>query len=224
MAKHSEPFPRSEVRVVKLKGKWPASAALPHSGSKLASETSFDEVLRYRRTRRPSGPTDLKILLGLIEAVFSPTSYLHEDERGRLRKAMISAGALHPIDVLVLAGPGVLGPLLFDETHSCFVELPIRDEVAFNDGLTEAMAILPESYGHLILFGGDLGRVASVYANPERLLWRDGGAAAQTFSMAAFAYGLAYCPLGLNGDALLEAIGPPDPSFVALGLSLVGQG
>ncbi len=136
---------------------------------------------------------------------------------------MISAGALHPIDVVIVSGPDVDEPVVFSDQRQKFLTIPILDQYGFNAGLEEATQIVPSATGHLILFTGDRRRVEQYYGSPDTLLWRDGGAAAQACSMAALAYGYGYCPLGFSGNALLSAIGPPHRDFLALGLSVFGR-
>lgn len=136
---------------------------------------------------------------------------------------MISAGALHPIDVLIACGPDVDEPILYSDRHRKFFTVPVLKPAGFRNAVDEASKILPHASGHLILFAGDRRRVSNSYKSPETLLWRDGGAAAQACSMAAFATDYGYCPMGYTGSAILSAIGPPHRDFVALGLGLFGR-
>ena len=89
--------------------------------------------------------------------------------------------------------------------------------------IRDAKCIVPSAEGHMLLFVGDKRRVFKAYEAAESLLWRDGGAAIQACSMAACAYGYAFCPLGYTGAAALSALGPPHKEFVALGLAVFGR-
>lgn len=219
----SEPSPKSNIERVDEKAAWGATSVLKDVRVTFASEMSFDEVLEDRRTRRVISEVTLEETMGFIKHVFAPRQLGKERLAGRKRKTMISAGALHPIDVVIVSGPDVDEPIVFSDQRQKFLTIPILDQTGFNAALEEARQIVPSATGHLLLFAGDGRRVEQSYGSPYTLLFRDGGAAAQVCSMAAFAYGYGYCPLGYAGSAMLSAIGPPHCDFLALGLSVFGR-
>ena len=136
---------------------------------------------------------------------------------------MVSAGALHPIEVIVLDGEDVGEPILFCDRTSRFVTLPVRDPSTLKRAIVDTRHLVNSDEGHLILFVGDKRRVDTAYETAESLLWRDAGAALQACSMAACAYGYAFCPLGHTGAGVLSALEPPHEGFTALSLAVFGR-
>jgi len=107
-------------------------------------------------------------------------------------------------------------------THRLEVLVIARSEslVRFVERCTE---LLPDAMGTSIVFAGYPGRVAAVYENHTSLLWRDAGALLQTVALAAAAYGLGFCPLGVLGGEVLEAIGLDPRDCQALGSAVIGR-
>jgi len=180
-------------------------------------------VFENRRTRRVISEVTIREAQAFVAYVFAPRLMGKGHLTGLTRKTMVSAGALHPIDVLIVDGPDVAEPILFSDRHKKFLTVPILDESGFKAAIEDAASTLPNANGHLILFAGDTRRVSKVYKSPQTLLWRDGGAATQACSMAAFATDYGFCPMGSSGAAILSAIGPPHRDFIALGLGLFGR-
>jgi len=219
----NEPEPKSNVEVIGEKADWQATSVLKDVRLDFSSERSFDDIFENRRTRRIISEVSLRETRAFVAHVFAPRQMGRGRLTGLTRKTMISAGALHPIDVLIVAGPDVIEPILFSDRHKKFLTVPILDQTGFRSAISEAADILPNASGHLILFAGDKRRVSKAYKSPQTLLWRDGGAAAQACSMAAFATDYGFCPMGYSGAAILSAIGPPHRDFIALGLGLFGR-
>ena len=219
----NEPEPRLSVEPIEEKADWRATSLLKDESLNFSSFKTFDEVFENRRTRRVINEVSLRETCSFLSYVFAPRQMGKGRLAGLLRKTMVSVGALHPIDVLIVAGPQVAEPILFLDRERKFLTVPILDENGLRAAIEEATAILPDASGHLILFAGDMRRVAKAYKSPETLLWRDGGAATQACSMAAFAIEYEFCPMGFSGSAILSAIGPPHQDFVALGLGLFGS-
>lgn len=218
-----EPEPKSNVEAIGKKPDWRANAVLKDVRFEFSSKKTFDDVFENRRTCRTISEVSLCETRAFVSHVFAPRHIGKGRLEGLMRKTMASAGALHPIDVLIVDGPDVDDPILFSDRHKKFLTVPILQESGFRSAVVEAASILPNASGHLVLFVGDKRRVSKAYKAPETLLWRDGGAATQACSMAAFALDYGFCPIGHSGTAILSAIGPPHRDFVALGLGLFGR-
>jgi len=105
--------------------------------------------------------------------------------------------------------------------HELEVLVPV--ERAKPGDLVDAIrAIFPLARGTALISLGDLSRVASVYENPMSLLWRDAGALLQTLFLSATAFRLAFCPLGIRGIEVVEALGLGSRA-IAAGVCLVGR-
>lgn len=205
------------------KAGWSATGVMERSVNEWFAKKSFDEVMELRRSPSVIEETNLELTLGFIRHVFFIREEGQAENIGLAHKPPISAGALHPIDVLVVAGPEVQEPILFSDYDSKYLTLSIKCINTFASAIANCREILPTARGHLILFVGDKRRVEEKYRPGTSLLWRDAGAALQACAMAAFAYGFAFCPLGDTGTAILDQLNPPHEEFVALGLAVFGQ-
>lgn len=223
MGLHTEPKPTSGVAQAAGKSSWKATSVLNDVHDPISSNLTFDEVLEGRRTRRKFSEVRLRDTCSFIEHLFSSRFVEFSSEEGRVRKVFISSGALHPIDVIIVSGPNVEEPILFHDRKRKFVTLPVHDQLSFFEAVEEALKIQPTAEGHLLLLAGDKRRLSASYTNSESLLWRDAGAVLQACSIAAYAYGYGFCPLGYTGSATLQAIGPPHEDYVAVGLALFGR-
>lgn len=218
-----EPSPKTNFSRIGEKSDWKATSVLKDVRLTLTCSKPFDKVLEDRRTRRVFSPVDLRETRAFIQHVFVPRQIGRGRLAGLSRKTIISAGALHPLEVIITDGKEVDEPLLFSDKTKRFLTLAVLNKSKFDEAIADAKCIVPSAEGHMLLFVGDKRRVAKVYEAPESLLWRDGGAAMQACSMAACAYDYAFCPLGYTGTAVLNALGPPHKEFVATGLAVFGR-
>ena len=212
-----------EAHTPRQKAGWVATGVMERMVTEWRAERSFDEVMELRRSPSVIGEVSLECTLGFVRHVFRTREVGQCEKIGLARKPSISAGALHPIDVLVVAGPEVQEPILLSDRNSTYFTLPVKCPDTLANAVADCREILPTARGHLLLFTGDRRRVAKKYRPADSLLWRDAGAALQTCAMAAFAYGFAFCPLGDTGRAILDQLNPPHEKFVALALGVFGQ-
>ena len=212
-----------EAHTSRRKAGWATTGVMEKSVVQWRTEKSFDEVMELRRSPSVMGEVSLDCTLGFVRHVFHTREVGRLENFGLARKPPISAGALHPIDVLVVAGPEVQEPILFADRNGKCLTLPVKCPHILANAVADCREILPTARGHLLLFTGDKRRVAAKYRPAESLLWRDAGAALQTCAMAAFAYGFAFCPLGDTGRAILDQLNPPHEEYVALALGVFGQ-
>ena len=211
------------AHTARRKAGWAATGVMERSVTEWRAEKSFDEVMEFRRSPSMIGEARLECTLGFVGHVFRTWEAGQGASVGLARKPVISAGALHPIDVLVVAGPGVHEPMVFCDHNGMWLTLEVKCPDTLAEAVSECREILPTALGHLLLLAGDRRRVAKKYRPPESLLWRDAGAALQTCAMAAFAYGFAFSPLGDTGKAILGQLHPPHEEFMALGLGVFGH-
>ena len=126
------------------------------------------------------------------------------DAFGRSYRPSPSAGAIHPVDVLLVHGGSRVfryAPL----AHQLEVLRVCRPQELsiFREDCRE---VLPTAAGTAIVFVGDRNRIAALYERPESLLWRDAGVLLQTLALVATAFRLRFCPLGILGTAAIEAL------------------
>lgn len=100
--------------------------------------------------------------------------------------------------------------------------LVARKPNASSEFVRSCEEILPTAAGTAIVMIGDEERLADVYDNSASLMWRDAGALFQTLSLVATAYRMAFCPLGLLGREIVDALEIGDHA-VPLGVGLFGR-
>jgi len=183
----------------------------------------FATIFESRRSIRRIGPAPLREIVNTLAFATRPHFVLDHDPHCRSRRPSLSSGALHPIDPLLIEKRRSFRVMRYDAwTHRLEVLVIARSEslVRFVERCTE---LLPDAMGTSIVFAGYPGRVAAVYENHTSLLWRDAGALLQTVALAAAAYGLGFCPLGVLGGEVLEAIGLDPRDCQALGSAVIGR-
>lgn len=214
-----DPRPRATPRTGKPALSWSVVRALRCPDIVPPPSQPFEAVLEQRRSERRLTRAPLRQVINAIAFATRPRAILEGDAFHRSRRPSPSAGALHPVDLVLIAPPRAFRyePL----THQVEVLRVARPEV-LGHILHQSRIILPECSATPIVFVADLARVACHYDNPESLLWRDAGALLQTLALVATAYGLAFCPLGILGGPILDALGVGSEA-AAVGAAVMGQ-
>lgn len=221
MANHTEPRPR-EWATLRTKSGWPAIAVDTTRFEPPQFHRPIAETIEARRTRRALDALSDAQTLGLIDRLCHAHLRSDGSEGVRMRKSAISAGALHPIDVIVI-GDAERAPLLYNDSSRVFEILAVHNKAALAEAVANLRAMAPDARGHLVVLAGHLARVASAYENPESLLWRDAGAVDQLLAMGAFAAGGAYLPLGALPQAIVRSIRGNDEEVLGVGCGLIGR-
>lgn len=216
-----EPSPR-ESEAIHPKDEWPVTSIIDVAPAQLDSSAKFSDVILGRRTNRECVPMDLRDMLAFVQMAMRPHQAGTGQNSGRLRKFSVSAGALHPIEVLVVSGPNVSEPIIYLDARNSFGTVPVRSAGLFESELDDLSKILPRS-GHHLLFIANQRHVSQAYERPVSLLWRDAGAVLQTFSLLAAASDCSFIPLGVTGTAILDALGAPHADYLAVGTALIGK-
>lgn len=219
-----DPDPRPLENPVPTKGiRWPVrkSIACP-SVVPPPNDESFTTVLEARRSERVMVPAPLREVVNAIAFATRPRFLRVGDDLGRSRRPSVSSGALHPVECIVVDCRGAFRIMRY-LSHEHRLELLVaRDPNATNEFVQSCKEILPTAAGTAIVMIGDEERLAGAYDNSASLLWRDAGALLQTLSLAATAYRLAFCPLGLLGREIVDALELGDQA-VPLGVGLFGR-
>jgi len=115
------------------------------------------------------------------------------------RRPVPSAGALHPVHILVQLPQTSTWAKYNPQQHCLEV---IADSAQVLDGLLEhAQSVSENRVGTYLAFVGEPGRLSAKYENHESLLWRDVGVLQGNICLAAQAHGLSACLLGVTGHA-----------------------
>lgn len=221
MAVPIEPSPR-EPEAIRSKDEWPVTSIINVTPFQLDHSAKFSDVILGRRTNRECVPMDLRDTLSFVQMAMRPCQTGAGRNSGRLRKFSVSAGALHPLEVLVVSGPDVSEPIIYLDAQNSFGTVPVHSAKLFEKELDDLFKIVPRS-GHHLLFVANQRHVAQAYDRPVSLLWRDAGAVLQTFSLLAAANNYSFIPLGATGAAILNALIAPHLDYLAVGTALIGK-
>lgn len=183
--------------------------------------STFREVVEARRSQRAMERGAFRHIVNAVAYATCVRQEMDNDLRHRSRRISPSAGALHPIEVVLVLPGGVPRVFRYNPWSNVLEALVIVNKdaiVAFNRSC--AMA-LPEAYATTAVLLGAPARVAACYDESASLLWRDAGAVIQTLCLTATAFGLASCPLGLLGHEIVAATGMAQ-EVIALGAVRLG--
>lgn len=131
-----------------------------------------------------------------------------------------SAGALHPIHVLIV--PDGLAMHRYDPVGHALVELPASGHGA-GQAVEAAQASLELGKGCVVALVAEPGKTGSKYEDPDSLVLRDAGVVLGYMSVVAEALSLAFCPLGITGHPKVVADLPFAAALRAAGLAVLGK-
>jgi hypothetical protein len=146
-----------------------------------------------------------------------------DDLWGRSKRPAISAGALHPIEPLLVVGNRRKRIFHYDTRRRSLFSLKIKDPKSLDEGWRTASQIVPSAVSALIVLAGRPQLVSGNYENADSLLWRDAGAILQTLSMTAMAFDLGTCPLGFLGQQMIDSVGSLNEPMTAVGTLWIGR-
>lgn len=177
----------------------------------------FVEVAEQRRSKRALTVASHDVIVGALLFALQPRFRKEGDALKRTRRITLSAGALHPISVLLFDGDAVFRI----NSESSALERLSFSETAREAWLEKCRYVLPEAYGAFLVLVADMARPKSAYENSDSLVWRDAGAMLQTLSLVSELFGLGFCPLGLLGNDVVSAL-PGNGNLLAVGAAAIG--
>lgn len=200
---------------------WPSGVKLQLAPRNHPLELDLVALLEQRQTRRgfkrPFQDATLGEFLWLAcRNRSSRPSPFGPDQESRVHP---SAGAMHPIHVLFSrdAGPW----MRYDPVEHALIELPGSTDSAAA-GRDAAARLLELEQGVLLGLVAEPGKTAAKYENHETLVWRDAGVVLGYMSLVAEALGLAFCSLGITGQAYLTDYLRDDSALQAVGVAVLG--
>jgi hypothetical protein len=178
---------------------------------------SFVDIFERRRSTRALAPATVDSMTTVFHLALTPRFWQEGDAMRRTRRPALSAGALHPISV-VLFVDGV--------TYRVNSELCTLDRLSFPSEIYEMWTsrcklLLPNAQGAFIALVADMAKPKAAYENGESLLLRDAGALLQTLALATECCGLGFCPLGILGNEVVSAL-PANEQLLAVGAAAIG--
>lgn len=218
----SDPHPRVECdpRPSTL---WPVRWSLRCPPVIAPSPQDFSTVIETRRSTRAIRPAPLRELVNLIAFATRPRFVREGDLLARSRRLSPSAGALHPIDVILVNWRGMHRVMRYNMWEHQLELLVVRDAQPLQNLAQKCVDVLPEARGTALILLACLPTVSAAYENPTSLLWRDAGALLQTLALTATAHRLAFCPLGILGGEIVQAIGFDKQRVQSAGVAMVGR-
>ena len=220
MTTEPDPAPRAEPKAYDQVA-WPVHRSIRIREAVPPVAADFLSILEGRRSERTLSRAPLREILNFLSYATAPRQ-LWGSGPIRSRRPAHSAGALHPIEVILVTGrnPRILrtrpSALLVDVlTASC--------PEAARRLVAKVQEILPRSECDLIVLIADRARVDAYYENPDQLIMRDAGALMQTLHFCATAARLGFCPLGISGRDLADALFERKGSMIGVGVAAVGR-
>ncbi len=199
---------------------WPIVRAIDCRKVVPPLEQSFTATLELRRSCRAMIRAPLRVVVNAVAFAARPRQKMEHDRLNRSRRPSPSAGAIHPVDILLVHGSSWV--FRYAALKHQIEVLRISHRNPLRSFVSDCHQILPEALGTAIVFVGDMDRVAALYKRSESLLWRDAGVLLQTLALVATAYGLAFCPLGILGDLVVRSLGLPERAL-AVGVAMIGR-
>lgn len=217
-----DPRPRSSPWIAKGVD-WPISSRLRCPPVIPPPEWLFGELVEARRSDRAMRPASLREIVNALAFATRPRFAWDFDVHKRTRRLSASAGALHAIEIIVVAHRGTARMMRYDPVTHSLERLRKRMPSYLCEFSRTCTSILPEASDTSLVLIGDTARIESLYEHSDSLLWRDAGALLQMLALVSTAYRLAFCPLGILGNEIVEALGL-DPQLVRpLGCAAIGR-
>jgi len=175
---------------------------MPRSEKELLSDMAAFDGRRSRRKFAPLSETSLGALLW-------HTSRTQNSKRSPLgfdieQRPAPSAGAIHPIHILVLRENTKMWARYNPVPHALEPLGTISERL--NPFVQECNSIVPIESGDLLLYVAEPGKTAAKYAYSESLVWRDAGTLQGIMAIASEVLGLNFCLLGVTGEPWVSAL------------------
>lgn len=196
---------------------WPVESSRPFEPLIAPAGRSFVDIFERRRSIRTLSPAPLELTVGALLFALMPRFWKEGDVLRRSRRPSLSAGALHPISVLLFADSAVFRL----NADSCMLEKLTFSTEVHDAWIRKCQYLLPMSNGMFITLVADMARPTSAYEHSETLVWRDAGAMLQTLALSAELFGLGFCPLGILGNEIVSAL-PSGEQLLGVGAAAIG--
>jgi hypothetical protein len=196
---------------------WPVESSALFEVFSAPLGRTFVDVFERRRSTRALSRAPLALTVGALLFALTPRFWKEGDALRRSRRPALSAGALHPISVLLFDDLAVFRL----NADSCMLEKLAFSTEARDAWISKCQRVLPAANGTFLTLVADMARPMSAYAHGETLVWRDAGAALQTLALVAELFGLGFCPLGILGNEVVSAL-PSGKQLLAVGAAVIG--
>ncbi|CAG2304714.1 nitroreductase family protein [Burkholderia sola] len=196
---------------------WPVESSMQCEPFSAPAGRTFVDVFEQRRSTRILSPAPLELTVGALLFALTPRFWKEGDPLRRSRRPTLSAGAIHPISVLLFAESAVFR---VNADSGMLEKLTFPPEVR-DAWVSKCQQMLPSANGAFVTLVADMARPMSAYAHSETLVWRDAGATLQTLALVAELFRLGFCPLGILGNEVVSAL-PSGEQLLAVGAAAIG--
>ena len=201
---------------------WPVRNALKMHVPVNPPEAGFSSVLESRRSIRAISRAPLRETVNLL-LYAHVQRFSWGDKPRRSMRPTHSAGALHPVELLLVAGHHRNRVFRIEPVDIALQSLRIVNPKPLISLGAKLIEILPNARSDYIVLLADRSLTASQYSSARNLIWRDAGALMQTLHLCATAFRMAFCPVGIGGAELGDAVFGPDHRFEAVGVAILGR-
>ncbi|MDM9628458.1 hypothetical protein QTL95_21410 [Rhizobium sp. S152] len=223
MSRTEDPSPRTGIKPERKGFAWNSENTIDYAQR---STLSLDDGLLKasmdgRRSIRSQGPISVADAAVVLRETFRTTFFGAGDLEGRRRKRLVSAGAIHPVKCLIVTGAGEI--IFYNDEDDCFESIAPTAPSEVRSFLSECLEVIPGVNGCFLVLLADTRDSQALYSNYQSLLWRDAGAALQTMALISTTLGLAFCPLGILGQGLVDALLPSGHTAIGVGVAALGS-
>jgi hypothetical protein len=211
----STPFPFRPVE-------WPVRREFAVRTTVPPPAVDFAHVIETRRSIRAMARAPLRETVNLLAYGHMRRCSWGDNPR-RSSGPSHSAGALHPIEVALITGRPRSRVFRIRPMDAALQWLRIVDAEALKKLNSKVDEVLPAARSDYIVLLADRQLTASHYSSARKLIWRDAGALMQTLHLCATAFRMTFCPAGIGGSELVEAIFGTDDRFEGVGVAVLGR-
>ncbi len=182
------------------------------------------EILNFRKSERNFSKITLEQLSSLLWFSAKVKNIkISETDLILTHRTSPSAGAIHPIDILVSLPDSFENRFLYyyDPFNHRLNKL-ILDKAKLESFFFHVNMNLSLSNATLIWFLADVERTESKYKNPVSLIWRDAGALIMTIQLVATALEMNSCAIGTLGEPYISDIFQKYGNYFSAGGILLG--
>ena len=181
----------------------------------------LSDVMRSRRSTRIMSEAPIEAVARVVRETLQADFVGIDSNHGRKLKAVVSAGALHPVQCVIVSPDS--DPIIYDDTANHFFSVQVRDRVQLEAFVENCRTVLPNTEACWIALIADCRDLSSLYIEHQSLLWRDAGAVIQMMALVAETCGLAFCPLGILGTEIVKALLINHDHALAVGVIAIGK-
>lgn len=220
MSDLTDPTPRSIGRI-RNPFVWPVQRAIVCPKVFPPSGPQFSDVIEKRRSGRQMSRLSMSEIVNTVAYVSVPRFQKDGDLAHRTLRPSISAGALHPVSVILVDGRQKSRAFRYDPLTHC-LQLLIASSSDLTSLAKKAETLVPDARGTMLVFLAEKSRTEAWYESGSSLYWRDAGALMQSIALTAAAFDQAFCPLGILGNEVADSL-CGDGDLIPCGVAMLGR-